>query len=228
MIELNLLPKELRKKKKKTATTAIPEIPVLPVVIGVVVVLIIVHLLLLFRIGSNRKLSVKLKDKWEQMAPQKESADAFFYEFNNLQKRVEAVRKIAKPDLSWTRLLNGLNQAMIPNVWLSEFKLTFGEKGGKLKGSKDQPASLNLTGYAVGKSEVAMPTVGKFMESLKRNKDFSDYFEEIELEDIRNFVISGEEVMMFRLDCHFKTIKSVPVEKDTAQAGKKKRKKKKR
>ncbi|MGB2630127.1 MAG: hypothetical protein WBD24_00830 [Candidatus Omnitrophota bacterium] len=219
MIELNLLPKELRRKKKKVS--ALPEIPVIPVCIGVVAILIVTHLTLLLLIKNNRDLSKKLQDNWSQIQPQKEKTDAFFNELNNLQKRVEAVRKIAEPDISWARILNGLNQAIVPNIWLSEFKLTF-EKGQK-RGEKGKLISLDLMGYAVGKSETALPNIGRFMESLKNIKDFSGYFREIELEDIRNYVISGEEVMMFKLVCHFKEIETVPVEKKATDQKKKRK-----
>ena len=139
---------------------------------------------------------------------------------------MEAIRKIAKPGISWAKILSGLNQAMIPNAWLSDFKLTF-KTGGKRKGDEiGAPISLDLTGYAVGRSEVAMPTVGRFMESLKENKDFVEYFSEIELEDIRNYVISGEEVMLFKLVCEFKTEEKPAPAKKQKQKGKKKKKKK--
>ncbi|MGD2279420.1 MAG: hypothetical protein PVH45_04940 [Candidatus Omnitrophota bacterium] len=228
MIELNLLPKELRKVKKKA--TALPAIPVMPVCIGVVAVLVVVHLTFLLLINNNRGLSVKLTENWNQMQPQKKKTDAFFTELNKLQKRVEAIREIAKPDLSWAKILSGLNQAIVANVWLSDFKLTF-KNGGRRDEEQKLPVSLDLTGYAVGRSEVALPTVGRFMESLKNNKDFSGYFEEIELEDIRNFNISGEEVMMFKLVCHFKKIETVGVEGKAAQearTGRNKKKKKRR
>ncbi|MGB3057506.1 MAG: hypothetical protein WBC16_05065, partial [Candidatus Omnitrophota bacterium] len=69
----------------------------------------------------------------------------------------------------------------------------------------------------------ALPNIGRFMESLKNIKDFSGYFREIELEDIRNYVISGEEVMMFKLVCHFKEIETVPVEKKATDQKKKRK-----
>ncbi|MFQ5952369.1 MAG: PilN domain-containing protein [Candidatus Omnitrophota bacterium] len=221
MIELNLLPKELRRKKKKKPT-AMPEIPVIPICIGVVCLLLVTHLTLIFLTKNNRDLSVTLKNNWDQMKPQKEKTDKFFTEMHDLQRRVEAVRLIAKPELSWAKLLNGLNQAMIPNIWLSDLKLTF-EKGER----REKPVSLDLTGYALGRSDVALPTVGRFMESLKKNKNFSPYFEEIELEDMRNYVISGEEVMMFRLDCRFKR-KEQPKPKEKKKTTRKKKKRRRR
>lgn len=202
-----------------------PTIPVIPICIGVVSLMIVTHLLLIFLIRNNRDLSKKLTNNWNQMKPQKEKTDDFFNELNSLQKRVEAIRKIAKPGLSWARLLSGLNQAMIPNVWLSEFKLRFQTTGRKLTQEKGMPLSLDLMGYAVGRSETALPTVGRFMESLKKVKDFSDYFDEIELEDIRNYVISGEEVMMFKLVCKFKTEKPAAKPTGTKVTGAKKKKK---
>jgi hypothetical protein len=148
------------------------------------------------------------------MQPQREKTDNIAKEINALDKRVEAMRKISKPDLEWARLLGGLNQAVIANVWLSEFQVRT-SRIGESKGGMDIPVSLDLTGYALGKSEIAMSTVGKFMESLKRSKDFSGYFEEIELQNIRNAMISGDEVMMFKLICRFKFKASEqPVQKE--------------
>ena len=162
-----------------------------------------------------------LTAKWDQMQPQKTKTDAIAKEINELQRRVEAIRKISKPDLDWARLMKGMNQAVIPNIWLSEFRVIY-EKQRK-KGPDEAPLeSLDLTGYAVGKSEIAMSTVGKFMENLKRAANFSEYFGEIELQNIRNAMISGEEVMMFKLICKFK--REEPVEKEKPKSKRKKRK----
>ncbi len=203
MIELNLLPKELRRKRKKRKAAELPKIPIFPITVGVLAALFVTYLVLMFLARSNRKLSVTLTTKWEQMQPQREKTDNIAKEINALDKRVEAMRKISKPELEWARLLGGLNQAVIANVWLSEFQMRT-TRTGEGRGGQDIPVSLDLTGYALGKSEIAMSTVGRFMESLKRSRDFSDYFEEIELQNIRNAMISGDEVMMFKLICRFK------------------------
>lgn len=208
MIELNLLPKELQKKRKKRKAAQMPKLPLVQISVGIIAVLLLTHVVLLVLVRSNRKLSATLKQKWTEMQPQREKTDGIAKEINRLDKRVSAVRKITKPDLDWAQLLSGLNQAVIANIWLSEFKVNSaggdrGEPGGPL-------VSLDLTGYALGKSEIAMSTVGRFMESLKRNKNFYIYFDEIELQNIRNAMISGEEVMLFKLICKFK--RTEPVE----------------
>ncbi|MDP8298961.1 MAG: hypothetical protein P9L88_03575 [Candidatus Tantalella remota] len=210
MIELNLLPKELRKRKKKKERSSggpaieLPKLPLIPIVVGLLGVLIVAHLLFSLLVMNKSGLAKTLKGKWQEMQPQKEKTDAIARETNELDKKITAVRRIAKPDLSWTRVLSGLNQAIIPNVWLSEFALEFNGRAYSIKRGDEPPTSLVLKGYAVGKSGVATTTVAKFITSLKKNKDFSAYFDEVELENMRGQVIDGQEVMMFRLSCKFR------------------------
>jgi hypothetical protein len=130
-------------------------------------------------------------------------------EINGLENRLAAVRKIAKPDLDWARLLSGLNQAMIPNIWLYKFEPVFPKDRTRSSDPGRVPLGLELGGYALGTSGEATRNVGKFIKSLERYNDFFGYFDEIELENIRNQVIAGEEVMMFRLNCRFKPIELI-------------------
>ena len=210
MIELNLLPEELRKKKKHLAQ--MPRIPVLPVAAGVIGVLIVFHLLMVLLVKNKQDLSISLREKWDQLQPQREKTEKITEEIDRLRERIAAIKKIAKPDLDWSQLLTGLNQAMIPNVWLSDLELKFQGKGMKRQKPGGLPVALNITGYALGKSEEATSLVAKFITSLEKNKSFSVYFKGIELEDMRNLQIAGEEAMMFSLNCRFKTIETVPVE----------------
>ncbi|MBD3296541.1 MAG: hypothetical protein GF392_04170 [Candidatus Omnitrophica bacterium] len=200
MIELNLLPKEFRKKKKKQIE--IPELPYLPIAGGVLALFVVVHIALIVFTGNNRRLADKLSVKWQNMRPQREKTEKIAKEINALQKRVAAVRKIAKPDLDWARLLSGLNEAVIPNIWLAEFNVS---TDGRSQGEGD-PQALMLSGFAVGRSETAMSTVGRFMESLKSNEDFFRYFDDIELQHIKNTDIAGQEAMMFKFSCAFMEI----------------------
>lgn len=221
MIELNLLPKELRKKRKKRASL-IPQLQALPVLFLTIGVLGVIYIGLFFFARTNSSLSGELKEKWDQMKPQRVKTEQMIREINALEKKLEALRKIVKPDLDWARLLSGLNQAMIPNVWLSEFEPQFGSKSKKGMG-KGIPKTLKITGYVLGKSEEATKTLGKFIRSQENNRDFFDYFEEIELQNMRNQKIAGEEVMLFILKCKFKPITYVEGNKSKKKKGKKRR-----
>lgn len=223
MIELNLLPKELRRKRKKRKGAELPKIPMLPIAVGIIVVLLFTHLGLMILARGNRKLAEELATKWDEMKPQRDKTDDIAKEINALQKRIDAIRKIAKPDLDWARLLGGLNQAIISNIWLSEFSISTRKQQRGKEQVEETPLSLDLTGYALGKSEIAMSTVGRFMESLKKNKNFFGYFKEIELQNIRNAMISGQEVMMFKLICKFEGVESSVAEKPKKKVRRRKR-----
>jgi len=202
MIELNLLPKEFRKKKKHSAK--ILSLPSLPIAAGVLAVFIALNFVLGFFDAHSRNSLAILKEKWDSMRPEREKTEKLTNEILSLEKRAAAIRKIAKPDLNWTKLLEGLSQAVTANIWVSEFEL----KSAKLNGSSSKDKGfIEIEGYALGKSEQATRLVSKFISNLEGIKEFSDSFETIELKNINKREFAEEEVMLFRLYCNFKEAK---------------------
>jgi Tfp pilus assembly protein PilN len=197
MIELNLLPKELRKRKKKL----LPEIPILPIGASVLVALIACNYFLSAVLKNKEGAVLAAKKEWEVLEPRQKDAEKLGKDVEAIQKRLAAMELVTKPDLRWARLLSGLNNAVIPNVWLSVFESVQGGAGQRNTGASGR--AIYLEGYALGKAE-ATSTVGKFIDSLKANPEFADYFDEIKLENMMNKVVSGEEVMEFKLICRFK------------------------
>ncbi len=195
MIELNLLPQELR-NKKKDLFQGLPDIPLIPICVSVLVVLFTIHGALVFTTATNGKLLKKLETKWAEIQPDEKKTNEIAAETSLLEKKAAALREIAMPNISWAGLLKGLNKAIIANVWLFELKLT-----------GDSPLVLEVSGYALGKSEKATSVAAKFITSLEMSKDFSDYFERIELENMQNSEFDGEECMTFKLVCVFKSEK---------------------
>ena len=219
MIELNLLPKELRRKEKRQ----LPCIKVVPIAAGIVGALIALHVVLvIFSFGSS--LSFKRSTaRWEELRPQKEQTERTAAEVADIEKKMNAVRKIASPPLDWVRMLGGLNEAVIPNVWLFEFK-PGASRGARQDKFSGVPKYIEISGYALGKSEVATSHVAKFINSLKKTADFSDYFDEIELEAVNSKVIAGEEAMVFKLTCTVKSFGAQAETKKDVKPGKKKAK----
>jgi len=198
MIELNLLPREFRKKKKKHFGK-MPNLPFLPIAAGLIAVFISLNFVLMFfEIHKKKSLNV-LNKKWESMRPEREKTEKLTNEISSLEKRVAATRKIAEPDLKLVKLLEGLSKAVNPNIWIEKMdlrsvkQLDSGKKG-----------FLEIEGYAIGKNEQATLLVAKFISNLEGIKEFSDFSETIELKNINKREFSGEEVMQFRLRCSFK------------------------
>ncbi|MFH1310341.1 MAG: hypothetical protein ABIH85_06665 [Candidatus Omnitrophota bacterium] len=199
MIEINLLPKELRKVEK--VAMQLPNIPLLPIVVGVLAILVVVSGVLGVLEIKTKKNLTKLNEKWDLMSPQREKTGKIITEIAANEKKVSAIRKIAKPELNWTKLLEGVNQSVIPNIWLADIGLRRSLPGNKE--NKDF-GCLEVVGYALGNSEQATLLVAKFINNLEENKDFSDYFETIELHSLNKREVYDEEVMMFELDCYLK------------------------
>jgi len=198
MIELNLLPKEFRKKKKKHFGK-MPNLPFLPLAAGLIAVFISLNFVLVF-FEINRKNSLnELNEKWDSMRPEREKTEKLTNEIASLEKRVAATRKIAEPDLKLVKLLEGLNKAVNPNIWIQKMDL----KAAKRSGSGNE-GFLEIEGYAIGKNEQATMLVAKFISNLEEVKEFSDFSKTIELKNINKSEFSGEEVMRFELYCDFK------------------------
>jgi len=149
------------------------------------------------------------------MEPQRLKTEKVTIEINELRKKTESIRLIAQPQLNVTRLLDGLNKSMIPNIWLADMRMELiEEKTGKGKNiSSSENRLLDITGYALGRSEIATSNVAKFITSIKENENFSEYFDDIELDNMQNRNLLGEEVMRFKLSCKFKE-KYLPKKKE--------------
>lgn len=197
MIELNLLPPERKQKIRKKANI---NIPVAPVCVTLAAGLILIHILVLLLQMNSRGLAGELAIKWEQMKIQKDRTDLLAKESAGLRNKLDAIKRISETDIDWTRLLSGLNNAIIPNVWLVNFQPSMG----KSSANKDRPVALKLSGYALGSSESATSTVGRFIKSLEAENNFMYYFSEIELVGVKGRVVSGEQAMSFDLICEVK------------------------
>ena len=215
MIELNLLPKKLRRKKRRTTAVQLPNIPVIPIALGLVAFLICTHIILMLLTFHSKAVYKRSVQTWKEMEPQKNKTEKVITETAELERKINVMKKIEKPDLDWARLLSGLNLAMMPNVWLATFDLVFpgSKSASKLTDISGPPQSLQLTGYGLGNSQEATSTVAKFINSLKDQKDFAEFFREIELNNMRTGVVAGEEVMVFKLECVFRKLTPAPAAK---------------
>ncbi|MDD4956687.1 MAG: hypothetical protein PHH49_05415 [Candidatus Omnitrophica bacterium] len=232
MIEINLLPKELRKKRKEkevkarpTVRLTLPKIKAVPVVSLAVVVLILLHAGILFFAKSTGRTLDGLKSKWEQMEPQRAKIAKISSDTKLIEDKVRSLKSISRPQLNWTRILSGLNQSVISNVWLYELEVVSKVSGAKGKKLQGEPVSIDIKGYALGESDKATALVARFINSLKSNNKFAQYFDDIELDSINNSKITGQEVMRFQLDCKLKAPEQEKAVKKTAPKKKKTRSK---
>lgn len=220
MVEINLLPEELRKKEprfKKIDLSGLnlQNLPVVHIAAYAIGALVAFHLIL-FSIGSYSKAVMgSLQKRYDELLPRKKEAEALSKQVDTMSKKVNAIDALMVKRFSWAKKLNALSDSVTPGIWLSE--LSYNEKvtehpvptpAGKNKSAgtvmeKSVSKYLIISGYVSSMGEQGTALVGKFIKSLKDNSNFYSDFSSIELGAIRSDKIEGQEVMNFKLTCLF-------------------------
>jgi len=215
MIELNLLPQELRKKKRKKIE--LPEIPIIPIAIGFVGILVVIQLLILGLIFISNAQVGRLDKEWQGLAPKKSELDGIKQNISNTDKKIKAIEDLIEKRTSWSRIMNELSNSLTANIWLNELsydervdvaasklrKRSSAKKSSSSKDKQSRTGILRLSGSAAGRGEEATTYIARFITSLKDNEDFFEDFEDIELISIKKGSVAGQDVMNFIIACKF-------------------------
>lgn len=191
MIEINLLPEELRRKEERIDILA--ELPIQRGAIIFVIVFFIFQLLAsayAFYLSSHFKAmkteSAVLMAANKEVAAQKAS-------ILSIKKRIEKADAVIRRPFYWSGFLNALSDSVTKGVWLNGLSITADGKTSRLK----------LNGSVVGKGEETA-YAGKFIKELKSNPVFNELFDEIELSTINQKKIKDFDVYDFVIQCNFK------------------------
>jgi len=228
MIEINLLPEELKKAESSFGKLDLSKIDIKnSAVLKVAAVflggLITLHLVM-FSIGFFNKVNLdKFSKRYNDILPGKIEADSLKSQIGVINKKVKAIDELMVRRFSWARKLNALSDSVAAGIWLTE--LSYDEKivdrpvqGGTAAagvrarteagaaGGTERAVSkyMTMSGYASSMGEQGAALVGKFIKSLKDNNAFYSDFANIELGSIRSDKVLGQEVMNFRITCFFK------------------------
>jgi len=212
MIEINLLPQEMRKKPSPFTSIDfsglnLQKLPVVPIVAGFIGILTLVAVLVLAMGMYSRMALATLTKRYEAIAPQMKEARVLKAQNDAINKRVGAIGDLMGSRFSWAKKLNALSDSMTPGVWLNELVYDEnpapGAQTAKGKGSI-MPGRLIISGYAAGSGEQGAALVGKFIKSLKDNEAFYSDFSEVDLVAVKSEKVDGQDVMNFKVNCVFK------------------------
>lgn len=216
MIEINLLPEELKKResifeKIDFSALNVQKMPVVPIAVGVSAALIAVQLIIgALAVYANLRAS-SLTKRYEALLPKKKEADALKAKDATINMQSSAIDELMSRRFSWAKKLNDLSDAMTPGIWLTE--LAYDEK---LSGAASAAAgaektklprmggTLVLMGYASGAGDQGAALVGRFIKSLKESEPFFRDFSNIELVSVKSDRVESNEVMKFRINCFFR------------------------
>ncbi len=225
MIEINLLPDELRKKesvlsKVDVAAVVLKNVDLAKFAVITCVVLAAAHGIL-FGIGlyGKARLSFVSKEQGLLGGMVKEAME-LKAKADVMSKKKASIDQLMVRSFGWAKKLNDLSDSMTAGIWLSELSCEengadgSGGHGGAASGAKKAREeggrsieSLVLSGYASSDVEEGTASIGRFIKSLKDNAGFYGDFSDIELGSIKRGRIDDRDVMNFRIICLFKDVK---------------------
>lgn len=191
MIEINLLPDELKVKVKTKKTGINVEakkfLYIIPLVLGL---LLCVHIYLaLFNISRAGALRA-LESKWKTFESKRKELQEFNKEYSVSVEDEKAIKQLLEQRINWAEKLNKLSLNLPSGVWFNELTVT----------RKD----LIIKGSVVSLQKQEMNLIKGFIDNLKTDKAFFKDFNTLELTTADRKTISGLDVVEFVLQASYK------------------------
>ncbi len=192
LIEINLLPEEMR-KKKGPAFKIDMEMGKVKVLAGAGVAGILIFLMLFFMIGTSirRKQVLNLSLKEQNLASQKSEAERINSELSILKAKLNTIDQITKRGLLWAEKIDDLADIALPGIWFTRVYTDSGDK-------------FIIEGSVISKKEEAMASVGKFMKNIREHQSFFENFKDIKLESVQRKSTEERDVVDFKIVLYFK------------------------
>jgi len=194
MIEINLLPDELKVKAKgRFPDPAITKIQIALIrdraFIYAIPALLAVFILMHFYfsvlwVSKNGQLTV-LNRKLLAMAEQKKELDAFNREFAPVFQNASVPVHLSRQRILWAQKLNALSLHLPAGVWFNHISLNGN--------------NLTIQGSVISLQNEEVSLINKFLDNLKTALEFSKDFSSFELNKVQKRNLGGYDIADFVL-----------------------------
>ncbi len=194
MIEINLLPEELRVKTKtkslehetvtKHAVFSQEQLFIyaIPALLGV---LICAHIYFAVISISKSSQLVALNRQWIELEPQKKVLDEFNNEYFAVSQDASLIQSLNSKRILWAVKLNKLSLNLPSGVWFNQVTIT----------AKD----IVIQGSVISLAKEEISLINKLLENLKIDSDFSKDFTSFELSSVQKKNVAGYDIADFIL-----------------------------
>ncbi|MBU3959114.1 MAG: hypothetical protein KKE91_04585 [Candidatus Omnitrophica bacterium] len=184
MIEINLLPEELKLKRKKTGQE-IKSRQILSLIPLFFVILLIIHTFLAgVLIVKNLELKI-LRDKWQVLTPQRQLVQDYKKKYAGFSENARLIQQLISRRVNWSRKLNSLSLNLPSGVWFNDISIT--------------PGEFIVRASVVSLQKEEMLLINKFIDSLKEDEVFFKDFNNLELTSAQRKIVSGYDIVDFIL-----------------------------
>ena len=192
MIEINLLPEEMRKTKANNPFKLDLEMDKVKFLAGGVAIGVLVLLTIIPLAGSSvrKKQIMNLVRKEALIGPQSLKVQAVEKELSILKAKMAVLDEIARRKFSLAMKLNELSDMVLPGIWFTSI-------------SEDSDEGVKIEGSVISKKEKAMASVGKFINDIRGHASFFKDFTDIKLESVQRKSVDGRDVVDFKIVLYF-------------------------
>lgn len=205
LIEIDLLPLELRVREK----VSFEQIFQKRMLLTISVYLVLFHTFLHLATMVNTRRVAILNQRWQAQAPQKTQVDQLKGKLSKINEDISLIEQVVSNKVLWSPKLNRISELLISGIWLNELSLekqdVQQENLPKVNnGTPEYAISLIIRGSAASRAKDEPALIGRFMQNLKTDPYFSRDLSEVELGPIKKRQIQQTEIMDFVLSCRFK------------------------
>ena len=214
MINVNLLPPELRPLRR----SGLPYIIV--AVAGAVVVIALLSIFMANKLTvANKDAELEgLKADLQRVRESAKQVKELEAKKASVEAKDKAIKDINSDRIVWSKQLSYLARLMPDQVWLKDIEVetkTRTETVPVPDAPEGQPQtkqvavpyqSLKLTGYALSyKEEMGVNLVGVFVKAIENDTDFTTYFKSPEPQLLKDEEFGGMNVKEFEVNCEIVT-----------------------
>ncbi|MFA4992155.1 MAG: PilN domain-containing protein [Candidatus Omnitrophota bacterium] len=191
MIEINLLPEELQKKKRFSFNLNLEPSKLMVYGGGGIAGLLVLLVLLLFLGSFIRGIQISGLDKKEKaFAPKMAEIELVNKEITDVKTKMGALNGVTVRKFLWAEKLNQLSDLVPPGAWFTRVRT-------------DPENRFIIEGSVVSRGEEEMASVGKFMKNLKDDQKFFRDFTNIKLESVQRKNKDGVDMLDFKIALYF-------------------------
>lgn len=201
MIEINLLPKELRiysgifRINKEFCILAA----------GVLAFFLLGFFLMLGAVtGAQGFALTKLEKELKNLETSRRELRDIKTHLRFLQGQISAAEKMLIPAFFWSQKMNDISDLLPPGVWLTQMELEHRRVTGSQGEILSEGSLLMIHGRVYSKEKDEAAIVGKYISALKAKKGFSKDFEDIRLENVQTRGLGQIQAAEFVLACPLK------------------------
>ncbi|MDP3041228.1 MAG: hypothetical protein Q8N62_00620 [Candidatus Omnitrophota bacterium] len=194
MIQINLLPEELKIKTKgrnsgpaviKNPLALIQERLFIYAIPAMLALFILAHFFLAVLLISKNRQWVSLNRKWLDSAAQKKEVDEFNREFSATFQDAGVLTQLSRQRILWAQKLNALSLHLPAGVWFNEILLNSN--------------NLTIKGSVISLQKEEVGLINKLLDNLKDTLEFSKDFSSFELSNVQKRSLGGYDIADFVL-----------------------------